>query len=156
MTQRKWELITSGFISLFKTTKKSVNLPKSSDILRTYLKQRNLTSWTAFYVPRCEVQNDLWGQSHFNFEVEQANYHVLRTGAFPFVKFHCTLRPKGQDLTLENHFYNGLKVINFGFPTLLYGLAGLIWANHTEQVTVKGYPPVTIHFWYKETHDSKN
>jgi len=55
MIQRKWKLITSGFISLFKTTKKSVNLPKSSDILRTYLKQRNLTSWTAFYVPRCEV-----------------------------------------------------------------------------------------------------
>ena len=86
MIQRKWKLITSGFISLFKTTKKSVNLPKSSDILRTYLKQRNLTSWTAFYVPRCEVQNDLWGQSHFNFEVDQANYHVLRTGAYPFVK----------------------------------------------------------------------
>ena len=41
-------------------------------------------------------------------------------------------------MTLENHFYNWLKVINFGFPTLLYGLAGLIWANHTEQVTVKG------------------
>ena len=41
-------------------------------------------------------------------------------------------------MTLENHFYNGLKVINFGFPTFLYGLAGLIWANYTEQVTVKG------------------
>ena len=113
-------------------------LPKSSEVLKSYLKQRNLTSWTAFYVPRCDAENDLWGCSHFNFEVEGVNYHILRTGAYPFIKFHCTQRPKGQDLSIENHFYNVLKVTNFGFPCFLYGLAGLLWANHTEKVTVKG------------------
>ena len=152
MTSRKLKLLISG-ISLFKASANSSNVPKSSEVLRTYLKQRNLTSWTAFYVPRSEVENDLWAWSHFNFEVEKANYHILRTGAYPFIKFHCSRRPKGQDLSLENHFYNWLKVINFGFPCLLYGIAGLIWANHMEKVTVEGYPPVTIYFWYKETHD---
>ena len=99
-----------------------------------------------------DIQNDLWGQSHFNFSIEHsANYHVLRTGAFPFIKFHCTLRPK-EDLALENIFYNGLKIINFGFPCLLYGIAGLIWANHIELVDLEEYPPIKIYFWYQETH----
>ena len=114
------------------------NLPKSSQVLRAYLLQRNLPSWTAFYVCQSAIENDLWGQSHFNFEVDSTNYHVLRTGAFPFVKFHCTARAKGQDLTLENWFYNVLKVVNFGFPCFLYGIAGLIWTSHQEEVKCEG------------------
>ena len=27
-----------------------------------------------------------------------------------------------------------LQVLNLGLPTLLYGLAGLLWARYTEQV----------------------
>ena len=83
------------------------------------------------------------------FYVLGANYHVLRTGAFPFVKFHCTKRPV-QDLTLEDRFYLALKVLNFGLPTLVYGLAGLAWAKHTECITVDDQQ-VTLFFWYKET-----
>ncbi len=57
--------------------------------------------------------NDLWGRSHFNFDVDGRNYHVLRTGAFPFVKFHCSRRPP-QHLAVEDKFYGVLKVFNFG------------------------------------------
>lgn len=127
--------------------------PKSSEVLSCYLRQRQYPHWTAWYVPYCQVKNDLWGCSHFNHEVDGENYHILRTGAFPFVKFHCTRRPK-EDLRFEDSFYRVLKVLNLGVPTLAYGLAGLIWASHTESVeTEKG--PITIFFWYRETPKSK-
>ena len=42
-----------------------------------------------------------------------------------------------------------------GIPTFLYGLAGLLWAKHTETVrTPQG--PVTIYFWYKESEKSQH
>ncbi len=149
----KFDLLISGLVRTSRNSSKKK--PKSSIVLETYLKNRNLTTWTAFYVPQCDVENDLWGKSHFNFQVKESNYHVLRTGAYPFIKFHCTLRPK-EDLTFENHFYNVLKVANFGIPMLLYGIAGLIWANHQETVKIDGFPPITIYFWYRETHDASS
>ena len=150
--KNRWKIFQSGLNNLvFKSTSSKRNLPKSSAVLEKYLQQRNLPSWTAFYVPQSDIQNDLWGKSHFNFKVEKANYHVLRTGAFPFIKFHCTQRPEGQDLSLENHFYNVLKVLNFGFPCFLYGIAGLLWANHIEEVKLEERT-IKIFFWYKETH----
>ena len=178
--KNRWTLLSSGIknfvynniklsITSTSSSEKICHIkPKSSIVLETYLKQRNYPTWTAFYVAQSDIQNDLWGQSHFNFSIIQEhhshekvnnkqfisrkNYHVLRTGAFPFVKFHCTLRPK-EDLTLENVFYNVLKIINFGFPCLLYGIAGLIWADHIELVNIEDYPhPIKIYFWYQESH----
>ena len=151
--KNRWTLLSSGIKNfVYKSSTSEVCKPKSSIVLESYLKQRNYPTWTAFYVAQSDIQNDLWGQSHFNFSIgNSANYHVLRTGAFPFIKFHCTLRPK-EDLALENIFYNGLKIINFGFPCLLYGIAGLIWANHIELVDLEEYPPIKIYFWYQETH----
>ena len=87
-------------------------------------------------------------------QVDGVNYHVLRTGAFPFIKYHISRRPC-EDLQMEDIFYRVLKVLNFGFPTLMYGLAGLIMTKHTEVVMVKG-KTVTIYFWYKENRGSPN
>lgn len=149
-------ILTGGFSKVF-LGKKQQSLPKSSAVLSHYLKQRGYPEWTAFYVPYCQAENDLYPKSHFNFQPavdsssghQAVNYHVLRTGAFPFVKFHCTRRPV-QHLGLEDRFYLGLKLLNLGLPTLVYGLAGLAWARHTEVVTVEGQT-ITLFFWYKET-----
>ena len=37
-------------------------------------------------------------------QVDGVNYHVLRTGAFPFIKYHISRRPH-QNLQLEDNFY---------------------------------------------------
>ena len=79
---------------------------------------------------------------------------MLRTGAFPFIKYHISKR-QYEDLQVEDIFYRVLKVLNFGFPTLLYGIAGLVMTKHTEVVMVGGMP-VTIYFWYKENRGSPN
>ena len=55
-----------------------------------------------------------------------------------------------QDLSAEDNFYRGLKVLNLGLPTLVYGLAGLLWARHSETVRTD-LGAVTVYFWYKET-----
>jgi hypothetical protein len=37
----------------------------------------------------------------------------------------------------------------------VYGLAGLIWAGHTEVVRTK-FGPVTVYFWYKENPNARS
>jgi len=142
-------ILVRGFTKVVLRQKSDRQVPKSSTVLRAYLQHRNCPDWTAFYVPYCQAENDLYGKSHFNFQVKPgANYHVLRTGAFPFVKFHCTRRPTA-DLQLEDRFYLCLKLLNFGLPTLVYGLAGLALARHTETIWVEG-ESITLLFWYME------
>ena len=78
-------------------------------------------------------------------QVDGVNYHVLRNGTFfPFIKYHISKRPY-EDLRVEDIFYKLLKVLNFGFPTMMYGLAGLLMAKHTEGVMVEG-KAITIYF----------
>lgn len=61
-----------------------------------------------------DVQNDQWGKSHFNWTLDTGtNYHILRTGAYPYMKYHCTKRPY-QDLTLDDNFMKFIKIINLG------------------------------------------
>ena len=61
-----------------------------------------------------------------------------------------------EDLSLEDNFYRLLKVLNFGLPTLLYGVAGLLWAKHTEIVALPCGNKITIYFWYRENRGSPN
>lgn len=60
------------------------------------------------------MRNDQWGRSHFNWTLESGtNYHILRAGCYPYMKYHCTKRPY-DDLKFDDFFFRSLKVMNLG------------------------------------------
>lgn len=126
--------------------------PKASEVLTQHLLQRKLPHWTSFCVKYSSVCNDQFGLSYFNWEVQGANYHILRTGCFPFVKYHCSKAP-WQDLRLANQLFTVLKLINLGIPTLLYGISSWFFARITETVHTNS-GSVTIYFAYKENEEA--
>ncbi|KAE8618500.1 hypothetical protein XENTR_v10009404 [Xenopus tropicalis] len=122
--------------------------PNASEVLTQHLLQRNLPPWTSYCVKYSSVSNDQFALSNFNWDVKGTNYHILRTGCFPFIKYHCS-RAAPQDLRLHNLFFTALKAINLGIPTLMYGLGSWLFARVTETVPTS-CGPVTIYFLIKE------
>lgn len=84
-------------------------------VLTSYLLQTNEPPWTSYFVRYADVVNDQRGMSHFNWSAGGSNYHVLRTGCFPYIKYHCSKRP-AQDLSGEDRFFKAIKILNLGKP----------------------------------------
>uniref|UniRef100_A0A8D8F5Y7 Uncharacterized protein C15orf61 homolog n=2 Tax=Culex pipiens TaxID=7175 RepID=A0A8D8F5Y7_CULPI len=135
----------------------TVAKPKVSEVLTAYLKQCNEPPWTSYFIKYRDVQNDHFGRSHFNWTlpVTGTNYHILRTGCYPYMKYHCTKRPL-QDLSVEDTFFRVIKVLNLGLPMLGYGLAARFLIRHVELVEMgEGRSPVPIYFLYEEDKGSE-
>ena len=129
--------------------------PKASEVLTAYLKQCNEPPWTSYFIKQKDVINDQFGRSHFNWTLDTgANYHILRTGCFPYIKYHCTSRPI-QDLSLDDNFFKFMKIINLGIPTLFYGLAAKFLIRHIEIVEMPGGQKIPIYFLYEEDKGSQ-
>ncbi|XP_014233956.1 uncharacterized protein C15orf61 [Trichogramma pretiosum] len=142
-TKKSISLLVTRHMAIMKKSK-----PLSSEVLTCYLEQTSEPPWTSYFVRYADVRNDQRGWSHFNWTVGQSNYHVLRTGCFPYIKYHCSRRPK-MDLSFDDTFFKVIKIINFGIPTLMYGLAATQLIRHSEVVkTPSG--DVTIFFLLPE------
>ena len=87
--------------------------PLASEVLTSYLKQTEEPPWTSYFVRYSDIKNDQRGMSHFNWQVGGSNYHVLRTGCFPYIKYHCSKRPR-QDLSFDDKFFKAIKIVNLG------------------------------------------
>lgn len=89
------------------------NKPNVSEVLTSYLKQCNEPPWTSYFVKYENIKDDQWGKSHFNWSVGSSNYHILRTGCYPYIKYHCSKRPY-EDLSIEDNFFRIIKCLNLG------------------------------------------
>ncbi|UJR07932.1 hypothetical protein I4U23_012215 [Adineta vaga] len=137
-------------ISFYNHIFRSKLLPKASEVLRCHIQQRNYPPWTSYFLSQFDCLNDQFGQSHFEFDIDGHNYHILRTGCFPYIKYHCTQRPKTLDLSSENRLYTFFKLFNLGLPTLMYGLSAIFLIRHYEIVKTKQHGSVKIYFLLKE------
>lgn len=104
--------------NLINLNKKKI-LPKASEVLTCYLKQEKGPFWTAFFVKYKDVINDHFEKTCFIHKVDdQTEYLIMRTGCFPFIKYHCSqVTSKEYDPTqieFQNKFYNLIKLMNFG------------------------------------------
>ncbi|CAH2267044.1 jg12283 [Pararge aegeria aegeria] len=126
--------------------------PTSAEVLTSYLSQCNEPPWTSYFVKYSSVKDNQFGMSNFNWKVGRSNYQILRTGCYPYIKYHCS-RKEAENLDASDRFMRVIKVVNFGIPCLLYGLAATQLIRHSEVVqTSKG--PVTIYFLLPEDKGS--
>ncbi|XP_011495929.1 PREDICTED: uncharacterized protein C15orf61 [Ceratosolen solmsi marchali] len=127
--------------------------PLASEVLTNYLVQTKEPPWTSYFVRYADVRNDQRSMSHFNWPVGSSNYHVLRTGCFPYIKYHCSKRPY-ENLDFDDKFFKAIKILNLGVPTMMYGLIATQLIRHSETVkTTNG--DVTIFFLLLEDKRSQ-
>lgn len=114
--------------------------PNASEVLTNYLVQSGEPPWTSYFVKYNSVVDDQRGRSHFNWTAGKSNYHVLRTGCFPYIKYHCTKRPY-KNLEFEDRLFYCIKLMNLGeqqtaFPKSL-SVVNII-GKPLENVTIGG------------------
>ncbi|CAG0917045.1 unnamed protein product [Notodromas monacha] len=132
----------------------SAGKPEASLVLSLHLRKRNYPPWTSFFIRQSDVTNDQWGWTHFNWTVDGLNYHILRTGCYPYIKYHCTKRPLA-DLRLEDWFFGAIKLMNLGIPCLAYGTAARFLIRSRETVQTPSGVEVSIYFLIKENHGAE-
>ncbi|CAG9863573.1 unnamed protein product [Phyllotreta striolata] len=132
---------------------RNVGKPRASEVLTNYIKQCNEPPWTSYFVKYSSIVDDQWGKSHFNWKVGHSNYHILRTGCFPYVKYHCTKR-NYENLRVDDIFFRSIKVLNLGIPCLAYGIAAIFLIKHSEDVLMNR-GSVKIYFLYPEDKGSE-
>lgn len=92
-----------------------------------------------------DVQNDQWGRSHFNWRLDSGtNYTILRTGCYPYMKYHCTKRPH-QDLRIEDNFFKFIKVINLGKIAASYFLSHFANCAHCTLKVYHNWCTASVH-----------
>lgn len=140
------------FSPWWKLRNRSPDKPLASEVLTSALVSS--PPWTSYFVKYNSVINDQFGYSHFNWQCATGNnYHILRIGCYPYIKYHCSRRPY-QDLSLENRLFTILKILNLGIPTLAYGVAAIFLIKHHKDVHTS-HGSVRIFFLNQEDSSSQ-
>ena len=126
--------------------------PFASEVLTAQLEHH--PHWTSYFIRYSDIINDQYGYSHFNWTVNGANYHILRIGCPPYIKYHCSRRSY-QNLELEDRLFRALKWANLGIPTLCYGFAAIFLIKHHRDVRLPDGRIVRIFFLNQENIDSQ-
>lgn len=105
-------------MSYLKKVVQKFNKPLASEVLTNYIEQCNFPPWTSYFVKQSSIINDQWGYSNFNWQVKHVNYQILRTGCYPYIKYHCSKKPH-ENLDLEDAFFGLIKIANLGTTKLL-------------------------------------
>lgn len=59
------------------------------------------------------VRDNQFGMSNFNWKVGRSNYQILRTGCYPYIKYHCS-RKQAENLVTSDRFMRFIKIVNLG------------------------------------------
>ena len=123
--------------------------------------QRRFPYWTSFFVKYADIKSDHHGKSHFNFQVQcpkdpqkVQNYEILRTGCFPYIKYHCTRTNPPNDVNFTNNVIRCCKIATFCVPCLLYGTAAIFLISHKENV--ESLNGLELYFLLPEDHQARN
>ena len=126
--------------------------PLASKVLKSYLHQKNYPHWTSFFIKYSSVSDDNHGKSHFNFNTNGQNYEILRTGCYPFIKYHCTKQNPPNNLIFSDKFITFLKFCNLFLPCLIYGGYAWFLVGYVEKVVEFD---VKLYFLIKEEENSR-
>ena len=122
-------------------------------IFSSHLHQKNYPHWTSFFIKYSSITDDNHGKSHFNLNFgDNNNYEILRTGCYPYIKYHCTKKNPPNNLEFSNKFITILKYSNLFLPCLIYGVYASFLVRHVEVVEEYG---VELHFLIKEAENSR-
>ena len=92
---------------------KELSKPTASEVLTKHLNKQKRPPWTSYFVRYDSVLNDHFGLSNFNWTASGVNYQILRTGCYPYIKYHCS-RKEPENLRTLNAFCTYIKALNFG------------------------------------------
>ena len=122
------------------------NRPRASSILTHHLAQCEARQqyWTSFFVPYRCLLDDHFAMSNFYFTTASgASYEILRTGCWPYIKYHCTRVKTTPDLTLTNATIRACKVALW-VACPLYGCAAFFLLFSPKAGTIKYEQPRAI------------
>lgn len=79
------------------------------------------------YFQYSSVKDDQFGKSNFNWKVGKSNYQILRTGCYPYIKYHCSKKEE-ENLNISDTVMRGIKVVNLGEWGICYTVGTCYWS----------------------------
>jgi hypothetical protein len=130
------------------------NIKRASEVLKLHLSTclSRDQSWTSYFVKYSDIYDDDFGKSNYDVLVGDTNFQILRTGCWPYVKYHCTKTPS-TDLQITDKVIRISKTL--AFPACIgYGVAAFFLLRSPNHGSVQykfGNRQVVLYFLLDES-----